>query len=202
MGLQEVSAPLRGDFKSQLDHLYQFYDGDDPRNADVILLARDAFTVREHGVEALPSACRGPVRMTYLIAETPSGQVFGVANTHLCRQDPAGSVEQLAGLIARHLAGMPVILLGDLNATEGSEAIDYLMGLATVGDAANPVPLQDSWRLAGTAQSKQEAGAIPIDWILVADGGGLRFEATAAAAVADPAQASDHIAIVADLRLR
>ena len=44
VGLQEVSAQHRAAFESQLSSFYEFYDGEDARNGEVILLARDTFT--------------------------------------------------------------------------------------------------------------------------------------------------------------
>ena len=142
------------------------------------------------------------MKVTYLVAETSAGQTIGLINTHLCRPNPAGNVEQLADVMTKRLSDLPVILTGDLNAAEGSDTINYLMGLGAADQGTNPTPLQDSWSLAAKAESKREAGAIPIDWILVADGGGVQIDVTGASAVLDPAQASDHIAITATLQLR
>ena len=170
VGLQEVSAQHRAAFESQLSSFYEFYDGEDARNGEVILLARDTFTVREHGVEAFASDCRSDLKVTYLVAETSAGQTIGLINTHLCRPNPASNVEQLADVMTKRLSDLPVILTGALNAAEGSDTINYLMGLGAADQGTNPTPLQDSWSLAAKAESKREAGAIPIDWILVADG--------------------------------
>ena len=83
----------------------------------------------------------------------------------------------------------------------GSETIDYLLGLGAA-EPALPVSLLDSWSLSGNPQSKREAGAIPIDWILVANGGGVAIDVTGASAVADAVDASDYIAITATLQFR
>ena len=114
VGLQEVTSRHRAAVESGLGHLYELYDGGDAANADVILLAKDAFTVREQAVDSFTSGCRAPIRVTSLVAETATGRTFAVVNTHLCARDPAANVEQLGEVLAWHLGDMPVVLTGDL----------------------------------------------------------------------------------------
>ena len=76
-----------------------------------------------------------------------------------------------------------------------------MLGLGAAKPAL-PVSLLDSWSLSGNLQSKREAGAIPIDWIVVANGGGVAIDVTGASAIADAVDASDYIAITATLQFR
>lgn len=147
----------------------------------------------------------------------PSGTAIWVYNTHFDhRSEPSRrrSAEAIAGHILEHAGEAPVILMGDFNCGEASNAIRYLKGeiaRASEAPAPEPVPspaLVDSFRVknpgekdVGTFQGFGKAvGPDKIDYIFVRRGTAVS-EAAIDRRTFEGVYPSDHWAVTATVRL-
>jgi len=183
LGLHEASASgngaeLRLDLEA--DYLPIFTDTGDP-----IYLRRDrSFQVVDEGVENLPAPEGGGpgVVLTWTNVRTPDGSQFIFYNTHFTVSFVSIEANQMQAVAAAQFisanatAGVVNVLAGDLNASQSSPTMLYLIdGQPLVfGDDSfeNPIDFDDTWALApgnsglthpGTAASNAN---VIIDWVL------------------------------------
>ncbi|WP_228290820.1 cytochrome c peroxidase [Shewanella cyperi] len=115
-----------------------------------------------------------------LFQDKQSGSQFLIFNTHFCAPQatelPSGysAAEvnlQHAGALANFVAKIgaswqvPAVVAGDLNATENSATMEYLLGTGQIDGNPTPAPLADSW---SQAQGSNHSG---VDWLLYLENG-------------------------------
>lgn len=88
--------------------------------------------------------------------------------------------------------------MGDLNARHCTDTMNFLLGGGTLLGQSSPVPLFDTWALAGGSRESFRVGT-GIDWILTTDGTRQLIDVSAATVVQNAVGASDHIPITATL---
>ena len=59
VGLQELGSTHRADIEAGLQDLYDFYDGQSVRNAELILLRKNVLTAAGQGMVTLITECGG-----------------------------------------------------------------------------------------------------------------------------------------------
>ena len=89
VGLQELGSTHRADVEAGLQDLYDFYDGQSVRNAELILLRKNVLTAAGGGMVTLATEWGGSLGVTYLEGRSPRGGDFVLFNTHLCFNNPA-----------------------------------------------------------------------------------------------------------------
>ncbi|MBO8140746.1 MAG: endonuclease/exonuclease/phosphatase family protein [Firmicutes bacterium] len=137
----------------------------------------------------LPNPLRREPRSVLVARVLVGGQALTVLGTHLGlhrfeRLEQAGHIARLVN------ASEPVILMGDFNAFPGSEEIALLI--------SGPTGLSDAHGLAGSGSGETFPAPEPsarIDYIFVSPPLASRVVASRAV----PADASDHLPVVADL---
>ena len=199
VGLQELGFTHRAEIEAGLQDLYDFHDGQRGGNSEPILLRKDVFTVGRAGVVPITTdECGSRLGVTYLEVRSPRGVSLGLFNTHSCFNNPAEHAVQLVDAVASVFPGVPAIVMGDLNARQGTETMNFLLGEGTLRDPTSPVRLFDTWVLAGRTRGSFPVGT-GIDWILTTDGTRRLIDVTDAAVVQNAASASDHVPITATL---
>ena len=197
VGLQELGSSHRADIEAGLDDLYDFYDGRSSRNAELILLRKNVLAGSGEGMVTLSTQCGGLLGVTFLEVRSLRGVDFVLFNTHLCFTDPAQHAIQVIDSLATTYPSRPAVVLGDLNSRQGGDTMNFLLEQAELLGRVSPVPLFDTWALAGGNRSSRVGTG--IDWILTTDGTGQAITVTDASVVANAAQASDHVPITATL---
>ena len=197
VGLQELGSTHRADIEAGLQDLYDFYDGQSFRNAELILLRKNVFLAGGQGMVALDTDCGGSLGVTYLEVQSLRGVSFVVFNTHLCFNNPAEHAIQLVDTLAQRYPGLPAVVMGDLNSRQGGDTMNFLLELGELSGRVSPVQLHDTWVLAGRSRAARVGTG--IDWILTTDDTGQSLDVTDASVVANAWQASDHIPITATL---
>jgi endonuclease/exonuclease/phosphatase family metal-dependent hydrolase len=198
VGLQELGSLHRPDIEAGLQDLYDFYDGQSARNAELILLRKDVLAAAGQGMVVLNTDCGGSLGVTYLEVRSLRGVDFVVFNTHLCFNNPAQHAIEVIDTLAGRYPGLPAIVLGDLNSRHGGDTMNFLLEQGTLLGRLSPVRLYDTWMLAGGNRQSTRVGT-GIDWILTTDGMRVSLDVTAASVVENASQASDHIPITATL---
>ncbi len=197
VGLQELGSTHRGDIEAGLQDLYDFYDGQSVRNAELILLRKNVLAATGQGMVTLTTECGGSLGVTYLEVRSLRGVNFVVFNTHLCFNNPAQHAIQVVDTLAGRYPGLPAIVMGDLNSRQGSDMMNFLLAQGELSGRVSPVQLYDTWVLAGGDRSTRVGTG--IDWILTTDGTRQDIDVTDASVVETASQASDHIPITATL---
>ena len=123
---------------------------------------------------------------------------FVLFDTHLCFNNPAQHAVQVVDALADRYPGVLAILVGDLNARQGSDTMSFLLEQGTLFGRTSPVRFHDTWALSGGDREVVRVGA-GIDWILTTDGTRQDIDVTDATVVANASEASDHIPITATL---
>ena len=199
VGLQELGFTHRAEIEAGLQDVYDFHDGQSGGNSEPILLRKDVFTVGREGVVLVTTdACGSRLGVTYLEVRSPRGVSLGLFNTHSCFNDPAEHAVQLVDAVASVFPGVPAIVMGDLNARQDTETMNFLLGEGPLRDRTSPVRLFDTWILAGRTRGSFRVGT-GIDWILTTDGTRRLIDVTDASVVQNAAGASDHVPITATL---
>ena len=198
VGLQELGSFHRTDIETGLQDLYDVYDGQSARNAELILLRKDVFTAAGEGMVILNTECGGSLGVTYLEVQSLRGVNVVLFNTHLCFNNPAQHAIQLVDTLASRYPGLPAIMMGDLNARQGSDTMNFLLDQGTLSGRTSPVRLYDTWELAGGDRASVRVGT-GIDWILTTDGTRQAIDVTDTSVVGNASQASDHTPITATL---
>ena len=224
LGLHEASS-----FRNGADLMADLAEAFEPHlteTSDPIYLRRErGLRVLEEGIETLP-ACSGVLGgatlLTWMKLETAEGARFDFYNTHLCvsqtpsgEGDPEGNQRQavaVADFISENSDEETTYLLaGDLNATQDSATILYLLRgePLTVDDVVfgNPIELEDTWQLAPENSGLEKSGTgasggqSVLDWILmnplvaVVEARVIRFDI----APGEESFFSDHLPVVATL---
>ena len=197
IGLQELGSTHRADIEAGLQDLYDFYDGQSVRNAELILLRKNVLAATGQGMVTLTTECGGSLGVTYLEVRSLRGVNFVVFNTHLRFTNPAQHAIQLVDTLAGRYPGLPAIVMGDLNSRQGGDTMNFLLAQGELSGRVSPVQLYDTWVLAGGDRSTRVGTG--IDWILTTDGTRQDIDVTDASVVANTSQASDHIPITATL---
>ena len=197
VGLQELGSTHRADIEAGLQDLYDFYDGQSVRNAELILLRKNVLAAAGQGMVTLTTECGGSLGVTYLEVRSLRGVNFVLFNTHLCFTNPAQHAIQLVDTLAGRYPGLPAIVLGDLNSRQGGDTMNFLLAQGELSGRVSPVQLYDTWVLAGGDRSTRVGTG--IDWILTTDGTRRDIDVTDASVVENASQASDHIPITATL---
>ncbi len=197
IGIQELGSIHRSDIQAGLEDLYDFYDGRSPRNAELILLRKNVLAAAAEGMVTLSTECGGSLGVTYVEVRSLRGVDFVLFNTHLCFNNPAQHVIQVVDTLADLYPGLPAVVVGDLNAREGSETMNFLLERGELSNRTSPVQLHDTWVLSGRDRSMRVGTG--IDWILTTDDTGLAFDVTDASVPAGATGASDHLPITATL---
>jgi len=184
LGLHEVSATSnRADLAADLMDDYEpfFTETTEP-----IYLRRDrSFQVLDQGVESLPTSGGSAVELVWLNVEAPDGARFVFYNAHFSvtfgNNDPLPNQMQAIAtaefMAAQAVPGTTNFLAGDLNASQTTPTIQYLLEgepLDIDGELFNnPISLSDSWELApsnaglprpGTGATS--GGSSVLDWIM------------------------------------
>ena len=197
VGLQELGFTHRADMEAGLQDAYDFYNGLRTGNSEPILLRKDVFTVGREGVAPVTTdQCGNRVGVTYLEARSPRGVTLGLFNTHSCFDNPEEHAAQLVEAVATVFPGVPAVVMGDLNARHGSDTMNFLLAGGTLLGLTSPVPLFDTWAVAGGSREPVRVGT-GIDWILTTDGTRQLIDVSDAAVVENAGGASDHIPITA-----
>ena len=225
LGLHEARPATSG--AELLVDLQADYEPHHANTNDPIYLKRSrSFTVLAEGTLPLP-ACSGTFAtavLTWVKVETPEPARFFFYNVHLCvsqtpggQGDPLGNQAQAIAVSqfmdSNAEAGTAQLLAGDLNASQTSLTIAYLIEqqALTINSTVfvNPIELDDTWSLApgqaGLPRPGTTAGGGPtaLDWILSNPGVEV-LEAEVIQFVIPPGQAgnfSDHLPVTAVLRL-
>ena len=198
VGLQELGSTHRPDIQAGLEDLYDFYDGQSARNAELILLRKNVLTAARPGTVTLSTECGGSLGVTYLEVQSLRGISFVLFNTHLCFNNPAQHAIQLVDTLAARYPGLPAVVVGDLNARQGSDTMNFLLAQGELSNRTSPVRLYDTWVLAGRDRGSMRVGT-GIDWILTTDDTREALDVTDAAVLASATGASDHLPITATL---
>ena len=119
------NRPLRE--LSGLEDLYDFYDGQSARNAELILLRKSVLAAAGQGMVTLSTECGGSLGVTYLEVQSLRGSSFVLFNTHLCFNNPAQHAIQVVDTLAARYPGLPAVVMGDLNARQGSDTMNFLL---------------------------------------------------------------------------
>ena len=197
VGLQELGSTHRADIETGLQDLYDVYDGQSFRNAELILLRKNVFVVGGQGMVTLPTDCGGSLGVTYLEVQSLRGVSFVVFNTHLCFNNPAQHAIQLVDALAQRYPGLPAVVMGDLNSRQSGDTMNFLLEMGNLLGRVSPVQLHDTWLLSGRSRATRVGTG--IDWILTTDDTGQNLDVTDASVVANASGASDHIPITATL---
>ncbi len=198
VGLQELGSTHRADIEAGLQDLYDFYDGQSARNAELILLRKNVLSAGGQGMVTLPTDCGGSLGVTSLEVRSLRGVNFVIFNTHLCFNNPAQHAIQLVNTLAARYPGLPAVVMGDLNSRYGGDTMNFLLEMGQLSGGVSPVQLHDTWLLSGRSREGMRVGT-GIDWILTTDETGRNLDVTNASVVANASQASDHIPITATL---
>ena len=198
VGLQELGSSHRADIEAGLEDLYDFYDGQSVRNAELILLRKNVLAAAGEGMVTLATECGGSLGVTYLEVQSPRGVNLVLFNTHLCFNNPAQHAIQVVDTLAARYPGLPAIVMGDLNSRHGGATMNFLLDQGELSGRMSPVQLYDTWALSGRSRESTRVGT-GIDRILTTDGTGQDIDATDASVVPNASQASDHIPITATL---
>ncbi len=198
VGLQELGSTHRPDIQAGLEDLYDFYDGQSARNAELILLRKSVLAAAGQGMVTLPTECGGSLGVTYLEVQSFRGSSFVLFNTHLCFNNPAQHALQVVDTLAARYPGLPAVVMGDLNARQGSDTMNFLLNQGELSGRTSPVQLYDTWVLAGRDRESMRVGT-GIDWILTTDGTRQVLDVTDASVRAGATGASDHLPITATL---
>ena len=89
VGLQELGFTHRADILAGLQDLYDVYDGQSARNAELILLRKDVLIAAGQDMVTLTTECGGSLGVTFLEVRSLRGVNFVLLNTHLCFNNPA-----------------------------------------------------------------------------------------------------------------
>ncbi|MEE9126354.1 MAG: endonuclease/exonuclease/phosphatase family protein, partial [Planctomycetota bacterium] len=226
LGLHEASPNSSG--RDLLADLQVDYEPHHTGTSDPIYLRRQrSFTVISDGVLALPTCPLVPGRgqvLTWIKVQTPEGQRFIFYNAHYCVSQPPNGTGDIEGNQMQAIAsaefmasnsepGPAHLLAGDLNATQTSDTILYLLEKQplTIGGTTfqNPVDLDDTWQMFPSNASLPRPGTgarggpSVLDWIMtdpaadVVDAEVIRFSIPAG----QEANFSDHSPVVATLQL-
>ena len=149
VGLQELGSTHRADIEAGLQDLYDFYDGQSVRNAELILLRLNVLAATGQGMVTLTTECGGSLGVTYLEVRSLRGVNFVVFNTHLCFNNPAQHAVQVVDTLAGRYPGLAAIVMGDLNSRQGGDTMNFLLAQGELSGRVSPVQLYDTWVLAG-----------------------------------------------------
>lgn len=168
IGFQELGSATRQDIEAGLSG-YSFYYGNDNTNSNPIAVKDGVFTIHEDGSIPLEVAgCNFNFRVSYLRLSSSGGQEFLVVNDHYCRGDPATHALAMLPAVADLFPELPLVMTGDLNSSEGTSVMEYLLNHGDLGGQTSPISLYDTWNLLDTGSTRFEAG-LSIDWVLVND---------------------------------
>ena len=146
VGLQELGSTHRPDIQAGLEDLYDFYDGQSARNAasaDPVAEERPGRR-RAVGMVTLSTECGGSLGVTYLEVQSLRGSSFVLFNTHLCFNNPAQHAIQVVDTLAARYPGLPAVVMGDLNARQGSDTMNFLLDQGELSGRTSPVQLYDT----------------------------------------------------------
>ena len=146
----------------------------------------------------LSTECGGSLGVTYLEVQSLRGISFVLFNTHLCFNNPAQHVIQVVDTLAARYPCRPAVVVGDLNARQGSDTMNFLLNQGELSGRTSPVQLYDTWVLTGRDRESMRVGT-GIDWILTTDGTRQVFDVRDASVRASATGASDHLPITATL---
>ena len=197
VGIQEVGSIHRPDIQAGLEDLYDFYDGQSTRNAELILLRKNVLASAGQGMVTLSTECGGSLGVTYLEVRSLRGVSFVLFNTHLCFNNPAQHAIQVVDTLAALYPGLPAVVVGDLNARDGSDTMNFLLEQGELSSRTSPVRLRDTWVLSGRDRSMRVGTG--IDWILTTDDTRQVFDVIDASVPPGATGASDHLPITATL---
>ena len=76
VGLQELGSTHRADIEAGLQDLYDFYDGQSVRNAELTLLRKNVLAATGQGMVTLTTECGGSLGVTYLEVRSLRGVNF------------------------------------------------------------------------------------------------------------------------------
>lgn len=203
IALQEAESIQKADLLSRLQNQYDFYTFQTD-NSHPILLKKNLFQVLESGAIASPVDCVSQRYINYLLVQQViTGHQFVVYNSQFCssqltfeqgelsgEQRNQSHAQLLAQTMENHLAQyqVPVVALGDFNATRSSTTMRYLLDSADSDNGINtPIALNDSWQLVNSTIVKEPL----TDWILSSG------DITVLKAAAIDAQVSDHMPLTA-----
>ena len=197
VGIQELGSSHRVDIEAGLVDLYDIYDGLSGRNAELILLRKGIFIASGQGMVTLATDCGGSLGVTYLEVQSLRGVSLVLFNTHLCFNNPAQHAIQVVDTLGNRYPGRQAIVMGDLNARQDSDTMNFLLEQAELSGRVSPVRFYDTWALAGGNRASRVGTG--IDWILTTDGTGQAVDVTDSSVVGNASQASDHTPITATL---
>lgn len=222
LGLQEVLLHQKADLEAALP-AYAFAgvgrdDGADKGEFSPLAWRRDRFGLLESGTFWLSPTPSQPgkawdaayprIATWALLEERGTGVHIAVLNTHFDHvgtEARANSAAIIANWARDHVAkGMPVIVLGDLNAGPASPPLAVLTDHSRSGlRLARTASMTPPYGPPGTfnAFKIDSDAAEPIDHVLVSDGFDVRRFATITQHWGGRLP-SDHYAVVADLELR
>ena len=127
VGIQELGSTHRSDIQAGLEDLYDFFDGQSRASTELILLRRNVLTAAGEGMVTLSAECGGSLGVTYLEVQSLRGVNFVLFNTHLCFNNPTQHATQLVDTLAARYPGVPAVVVGDLNARDGSDTMNFLL---------------------------------------------------------------------------
>jgi len=216
LGIQEARNQQKDDLSARLSDIYDFYNFEE-NNFQPILVRKNMFEVLASGSFEEPKFCVIDRFINYLVLEENfTGRQFIFYNSQFCpaqanlpSSEPLSAVEinqsHAAELVKAIVANnidwqLPVIAVGDLNASLDSDSIQFLIEQQALSDGSeNSIQLNDSWDGAFPGVAKLSARS--VDWVLFSPAGIAVIDAT----VVDneqTAEASDHLPVTATILLQ
>ena len=206
VGLQEVDPGMLNDVSTRLADVYDAITFGGGASGEPLLVRRGKIELIDSGTASAALVCNGYETINYAVLRSiPSGESLVVLNNYLCPPDavfPANEpgaesrnavasvliVESMLGKL--NSGGAPAIAIGDFNATDISDSIEFLTGSGTVAYAdSNPVELEDALRSVNPGL----AGLADTQWSLATnDSTGLSIIDATVVDTADARAASDH----------
>ncbi|MEE9379898.1 MAG: multicopper oxidase domain-containing protein [Hyphomonadaceae bacterium] len=198
IGFQELGSTNRSDIELGLQADYDFYDGQNSRNANPIALKKGVFNVLEDGAFQLSvDSCTSNYIVSYVRLQTSQGDEFVVFNDHFCRANPDHHAEQFIAAAKDIYPDLPLIFTGDLNSREDSSVMNYFLNQQDLNGQTSAIVFYDTWAQTDTGVTKSAAGA-PIDWVLITD---TNFMRVVGKSVVDDNSISDHDPVTATIEL-
>jgi len=210
IGFQEAGAIPLADLQPLLADKYHVVSFNNAMpivyNADKLYLLVSGSSDRDE----MLSCVNGRYINHAIFAERATGNQFIFMNSHFCAmQTPsdrlpdgytAEQVNQQHAVAMANYANqlreswqLPLVIAGDLNASENSETMNYLLKQDPLGDLANPITLIDTWldKHTGIHQG--------VDWLLIDGSTATNVYAAERVENGLTSSASDHYPMIAGL---
>ena len=209
IGLQEALTTHKSDLQTRLQQNYEFYNFQ-ADNSHPILIKKGMFNVIASGTEDTPVACVIERYINYVVLQQiATGHLFVVHNSQFCpllATFPEGELnaqernQHQAAVLAQTMENnfaqydVPVLVIGDLNASIDSNSMQFLIAGAALPDGTTTsLALDDAFSLANPAATRTAA----VDWILTSSG--ITVLTAAVVNNALSVQASDHLPLTATI---